>query len=163
MLTHRCEPEAGSEWFKPILTSDSKHKDQQNLLLIITRCDHYEKKGKLRANAMKCVAAGRPSLDSLAFEPMKRPDDRADYCLIMTFLVIFCSFILPKMRAKGIARSRVYFIGLGQHVWFTHWRHCLYFHNGGESQIYSAIAYLFANHYIFAPALPARSNGDVLV
>ena len=101
MLTHRCKPETGSEWFKPILTSDSKHKDQQNLLLIITRCDHYEKKGKLRANAMKCVAAGRPSLDSLAFEPMKRPDDRADYCLIMTFLVIFLFVHLTKDEGQG--------------------------------------------------------------
>ena len=37
---------------------------------------------KLGANAMKRVDAGRSSPDSLAFEPAKRLDDRAGYCLV---------------------------------------------------------------------------------
>ena len=38
-------------------------------------------KGKLRANAMKRVAAGAHLPTPWLFEPVKRPDDRVDYCL----------------------------------------------------------------------------------
>ena len=38
-------------------------------------------KGKLGANAMKRVAAGAHLPIAWLFEPAKRPDDRADYCL----------------------------------------------------------------------------------
>ena len=38
-------------------------------------------KGKLGTNAMKRVAAGAHLPRSWLFEPAKRPDDRADYCL----------------------------------------------------------------------------------
>ena len=38
-------------------------------------------KGKLGAYAMKRVAAGAHLPNPWLFEPAKRPDDRADYCL----------------------------------------------------------------------------------
>ena len=44
------------------------------------------KKGKLGAYAMKRVAAGADLPTSWLFEPAKRPDDRADYCLDCSFL-----------------------------------------------------------------------------
>ena len=40
-----------------------------------------EEKGKLGAYAMKRVAAGAHLPTPWLFEPTKRPDDRADYCL----------------------------------------------------------------------------------
>ena len=40
-------------------------------------------KGKLGAYAMKRVAAGAHLPISWLFEPAKRPDNRADYCLDM--------------------------------------------------------------------------------
>ena len=45
-----------------------------------------EGKGKLGAYAMERVAAGAHLPDSWLFEPAKRPDDRADYCLGCSFL-----------------------------------------------------------------------------
>ena len=39
------------------------------------------KKGKLGANATKRVAAGAHLPTYWLFEPAKRPDDKADYCL----------------------------------------------------------------------------------
>ena len=44
------------------------------------------KKGKLGAHAVKRVAAGAHLLNPWLFEPAKRPDDRADYCLDCSFL-----------------------------------------------------------------------------
>ena len=45
--------------------------------------DFYSRKnkGKLGANVMKRVAAGAHLPTSWLFEPAKRPDDTADYCL----------------------------------------------------------------------------------
>ena len=40
-----------------------------------------KRKGKLGANAMKCVAAGAHLPTPWFFEPAKRPDVRPDYCL----------------------------------------------------------------------------------
>ena len=40
-----------------------------------------ERKGKLGANAMKRVAAGAHLPTPWLFEPVKRPNDRADYCM----------------------------------------------------------------------------------
>ena len=45
-----------------------------------------KEKGKLGANAMKRVAAGAHLPTLWLFEPTKRPDDRADYCLDCSFL-----------------------------------------------------------------------------
>ena len=45
-----------------------------------------KRKGKLWANAMKRVAAGADLPTPWVFEPTKRPDDRADYCLDCSFL-----------------------------------------------------------------------------
>ena len=45
-----------------------------------------KEKGKLRANSMKRVAAGAHLPTPWLFEPAKRPDDRADYCLDCSFL-----------------------------------------------------------------------------
>ena len=45
-----------------------------------------EKEEKLGANAMKRVAAGAHLPTPWLFEPDKRPDDRADYCLDCSFL-----------------------------------------------------------------------------
>ena len=42
--------------------------------------------GKFGANAMKRVAAGAHLPTRWFFEPAKRPDDRADYCLDCSFL-----------------------------------------------------------------------------
>ena len=49
---------------------------------------HIEKegKGKLGTYAMKRVAAGAHLPTPWLFEPAKRPDDRADYCLDCSFL-----------------------------------------------------------------------------
>ena len=44
------------------------------------------KKGKLGTYAMKRVAAGAHLPKPWLFEPAKRPDDRADYCLGCSFL-----------------------------------------------------------------------------
>ena len=41
----------------------------------------WKENGKLGAYAMKRVAAGAHLSTSWIFEPAKRPDDRADYCL----------------------------------------------------------------------------------
>ena len=43
-------------------------------------------KGKLRANAMKRVAAGAQLPTTWLFESAKRPDDRANYCPDCSFL-----------------------------------------------------------------------------
>ena len=43
-------------------------------------------KGKLGANAMKRVAASDHLPTTWLFDPAKRPDDRADYCLDWCFL-----------------------------------------------------------------------------
>ena len=43
-------------------------------------------KGKLWAHAIKRVAAGAYLPTSWLFEPAKRPDDKADYCLDCSFL-----------------------------------------------------------------------------
>ena len=45
-----------------------------------------EKKRKLGTYAMKRVAAGAHLPTPWLFEPAKRPDDRADYCLDCSFL-----------------------------------------------------------------------------
>ena len=42
-----------------------------------------EKKGKLGTYAMKRVAAGAHLPTPRLLEPAKRPDDRADYCLVI--------------------------------------------------------------------------------
>ena len=44
-------------------------------------CVERRKEKMLDANAMKCVCAGRSSPDYFAFEPAKRPGDRAEYCM----------------------------------------------------------------------------------
>ena len=44
------------------------------------------RKGKLRVNAMKRVAAEAHLPTPWLFEPVKRPDDRANYCLDCSFL-----------------------------------------------------------------------------
>ena len=43
-------------------------------------------KGKLGAYVLNCVAAGAHLPTPWLFEPAKRPDDRADYCLYCCFL-----------------------------------------------------------------------------
>ena len=50
------------------------------------RAENTVEKGKLGANAMKRVAAGAHLPTPWLFEPAKRPDDRADYCLDCSFL-----------------------------------------------------------------------------
>ena len=55
-----------------------------NELFIVDRVTKMEK--KLGAYAMKRVAAGAHLPTPWFFEPAKRPDDRADYCLGYSFL-----------------------------------------------------------------------------
>ena len=43
-------------------------------------------KRKFGAYPMKCVAAGAHLPTPSLFDPAKRPDDRADYCLDCSFL-----------------------------------------------------------------------------
>ena len=45
----------------------------------------YPRKRKVGAYAMKRVAAGAQLPKPWLFEPAKRPDDRADYCLDCSF------------------------------------------------------------------------------
>ena len=47
-----------------------------------------KRKGKFGAYAMKCVAAGAHLPTPWLFEPAKCPDDRADYCLIPSCLIV---------------------------------------------------------------------------
>ena len=49
--------------------------------ILVAHVNVCRKKGKLGAYAMKRVAAGIHLSTSWLFEPAKRQDDRADYCL----------------------------------------------------------------------------------
>ena len=53
--------------------------DENLLQFSVKNC--YEKKGILWVYAMKRVAVGAHFLTPWVFEPVKRLDDRADYCL----------------------------------------------------------------------------------
>ena len=62
-------------------------------------------KGKLRANAMKRVAAGVHLSIPWLFEPAKRPDDRVDYFLGCTFLPKCKHHVLVFIQLSGMGRA----------------------------------------------------------
>ena len=56
---------------------------ESNMVVVVA----LQKEGALGAYAIKRVAAGAHLPISWLFEPTKRPDDRADYCLNCSFLL----------------------------------------------------------------------------
>ena len=73
-------------WEKLIKADNfSTHANFSPLILFGISCRPHIGKGKLGTYAMKRVAAGAYIPTPWLFEPAKRPDDRADYCLDRRF------------------------------------------------------------------------------
>ena len=92
MLTKRVERGVITEQVEIIVVPERV--DGERNALTLSQC-YVLYKGKMKVGVVRHGArsCGRSSLRSLAFEPAKRPDERADYCPRLQFS--------PLMQAPG--------------------------------------------------------------